>query len=210
MENNLLSLIIFAPLAGAAINWFVGRRVRDERFIGVVAVRLGRDLDARRFLSRLQIGRRAASLRRPVLDHIWTWLHSRHASAPTSARDGSPERNVRALRHVRRLPDSRLRRRLHARRSRLLSLLRVSEPVHVRDADARAGGQLRADVCRLGRRGPLFVPADRLLLRSQGSRRRREESVHHEPHRRLGLRPRHHADVLRHRFSQLLRESSGG
>ena len=37
MENNLLSLIIFAPLAGAAINWFVGRRVRDERFIGVVA-----------------------------------------------------------------------------------------------------------------------------------------------------------------------------
>ena len=37
MENNLLSLIIFAPLAGAAINWFVGRRVRDERFIGIVA-----------------------------------------------------------------------------------------------------------------------------------------------------------------------------
>ena len=37
MENNLLSLIIFAPLAGAAINWFIGRRVRDERFIGVVA-----------------------------------------------------------------------------------------------------------------------------------------------------------------------------
>jgi len=37
MENNLLSLIIFAPLAGAAINWFIGRRVRDERFIGIVA-----------------------------------------------------------------------------------------------------------------------------------------------------------------------------
>ena len=37
MENNLLSLIIFAPLAGAAINWFVGRRVRDERFVGIVA-----------------------------------------------------------------------------------------------------------------------------------------------------------------------------
>ena len=30
METNLLSIIIFAPLAGAAINWFVGRRVRDE------------------------------------------------------------------------------------------------------------------------------------------------------------------------------------
>ena len=37
MENNLLSLIIFAPLAGAAINWFVGRRLRNERFIGIVA-----------------------------------------------------------------------------------------------------------------------------------------------------------------------------
>ena len=37
MENNLLSLIIFAPLVGAAINWFAGRRVRDERFIGLVA-----------------------------------------------------------------------------------------------------------------------------------------------------------------------------
>ena len=37
METNLLSLIIFAPLAGAAINWFIGRRVRDERFIGIVA-----------------------------------------------------------------------------------------------------------------------------------------------------------------------------
>ena len=37
MENNLLSLIIFAPLAGAAINWFMGRRLRNEKFIGLVA-----------------------------------------------------------------------------------------------------------------------------------------------------------------------------
>jgi hypothetical protein len=34
VNNNLLSLIIFAPLAGAAINWLAGRRVRNERFIG--------------------------------------------------------------------------------------------------------------------------------------------------------------------------------
>ena len=60
MENNLLSLIIFAPLAGAAINWFVGRRVRNERFIGTRRVRVGGDLDARCVLSRLQIRRRAA------------------------------------------------------------------------------------------------------------------------------------------------------
>src|SRR5437764_247796 len=37
MQNNLLSLIIFAPLAGAAINWLVGRRLRNEQFIGIVA-----------------------------------------------------------------------------------------------------------------------------------------------------------------------------
>ncbi len=35
--NNYLCLIIFAPLVGAAINWFVGRRLRNETFIGVVA-----------------------------------------------------------------------------------------------------------------------------------------------------------------------------
>ncbi|HXI62475.1 MAG TPA: hypothetical protein VNF70_07175, partial [Pyrinomonadaceae bacterium] len=37
MQTNLLSLIIFAPLAGALINWLVGRRVRNEQFIGIVA-----------------------------------------------------------------------------------------------------------------------------------------------------------------------------
>ncbi len=37
MNSNLLSVIIFAPLAGAVINWFAGRRLRNERFIGIVA-----------------------------------------------------------------------------------------------------------------------------------------------------------------------------
>src|SRR2546423_15286714 len=37
MTNHWLSVIVFAPLAGALINWLVGRRVRSERFIGVVA-----------------------------------------------------------------------------------------------------------------------------------------------------------------------------
>ena len=36
-ENNLLSLIIFAPLAGAVINWLVGGRLKNELFSGVVA-----------------------------------------------------------------------------------------------------------------------------------------------------------------------------
>jgi hypothetical protein len=37
MENNLLSLIIFAPLAGLRSIGLLGWRVRDERFIGLVA-----------------------------------------------------------------------------------------------------------------------------------------------------------------------------
>ena len=36
-ENNLLSLIIFAPLAGAVINWLIGGRLRNEMFSGLVA-----------------------------------------------------------------------------------------------------------------------------------------------------------------------------
>jgi len=73
MENNLLSLIIFAPLAGAAINWFVGRRVRDERFIGVVACGSVAISTIVAFYLAFKSG---GALRSgtPLLDHIWTWL----------------------------------------------------------------------------------------------------------------------------------------
>ena len=37
MTNHWLSVVVFAPLVGAAINWLVGRRVQSERFIGAVA-----------------------------------------------------------------------------------------------------------------------------------------------------------------------------
>ena len=41
IENNFLSLIIFAPLAGAVINWLIGGYLKDkpysELFSGVVA-----------------------------------------------------------------------------------------------------------------------------------------------------------------------------
>jgi len=74
MENNLLSLIIFAPLAGAAINWFVGRRVRDERFIGVVACGSIAISTLVAFYLALGSGGALRS-ETPVLDHIWTWLH---------------------------------------------------------------------------------------------------------------------------------------
>ena len=45
-----------------------------------------------------------------------------------------------------------------------------------------------------GRR-PLLVPADRLLVHEAVGRRRRQEGVHRQPHRRLRLHPRDAADV---------------
>jgi len=73
MENNLLSLIIFAPLAGAAINWFVGRRVRDERLVGAVACGAVAVSTIVAFYLALMPGG-ALHSETPVLDHIWTWL----------------------------------------------------------------------------------------------------------------------------------------
>lgn len=73
METNLLSLIIFAPLAGAAINWFVGRRVRNERFIGAV----GCGSVAISTLVAFYLAFKSDGALRseaPLLDHIWTWL----------------------------------------------------------------------------------------------------------------------------------------
>ncbi len=73
METNLLSVIIFAPLAGAMINWFIGRRLRDERFIGLVAC--GSIAISTVFAFYLAFNSHGA-LRgeEPLLDHIWTWL----------------------------------------------------------------------------------------------------------------------------------------
>ena len=73
MESNLLSLIIFAPLAGAAINWFVGRRVRDERFIGTVACGSVAISTLVAFYLAFKSGGALRS-ETPLLDHIWTWL----------------------------------------------------------------------------------------------------------------------------------------
>ena len=73
METNILSLIIFAPLAGAAINWFIGRRVRDERFIGIVACgSVAISAIVAFYLAFMSGG--ALRTTTPVLDHIWTWL----------------------------------------------------------------------------------------------------------------------------------------
>jgi NADH-quinone oxidoreductase subunit L len=78
MSNHLLSLIIFAPLAGAAINWFAGRRLRHERFIGVVAcASVGVSTLIAFYLAfksngALHVGEPNDTT--PIMDHLWTWI----------------------------------------------------------------------------------------------------------------------------------------
>jgi NADH-quinone oxidoreductase subunit L len=73
METNLLSVIIFAPLAGAAINWFLGRRVRNERFIATVACgSVAISTLVAFYLAFNSHG--ALRTEEPLLDHIWTWI----------------------------------------------------------------------------------------------------------------------------------------
>jgi NADH-quinone oxidoreductase subunit L len=72
-ENNLLSLIIFAPLFGAAINWFLGRRLRSEPFIGLVACGAVAVSTIVAFLIAFKSDGALHSTA-PVIDHIWTWI----------------------------------------------------------------------------------------------------------------------------------------
>jgi NADH-quinone oxidoreductase subunit L len=73
VDNNLLSLIIFAPLAGAALNWFVGRRLRDERLIGLIACgSIGISTLVAFYLAFKSGG--ALRSTEPVFDHLWTWI----------------------------------------------------------------------------------------------------------------------------------------
>ena len=70
---------------------------------------------------------------------------------------------------------------LHGARGRLLPLLRLPEPVHVLHADAHPGQQLCGDVRGLGGRGPVLVPADRLLFPAALGVDRRQQGIHRQP-----------------------------
>jgi len=70
----MLRFIILAPLVGAAINWLVGRRVRNEAFIGAVA---SLSIAVSCALSLwLAFGTNGALVGEPrvILDHVWTWM----------------------------------------------------------------------------------------------------------------------------------------
>ncbi|MEZ5345315.1 MAG: NADH-quinone oxidoreductase subunit L [Pyrinomonadaceae bacterium] len=78
-ENNLLSLIIFAPLLGAVINWLIGGRLRNEMFSGVVACASVAVSCVVAFIIAFGVGTsNSGALFAPegkaVLDHIWTWI----------------------------------------------------------------------------------------------------------------------------------------
>jgi len=73
IQGHLLSLIIFAPLAGAVINWLVGRRLRNERFIGIVAcASVGISTLIAFYLAFKPDGALRAT--QPLMDHLWTWI----------------------------------------------------------------------------------------------------------------------------------------
>ncbi len=74
-ENNLLSLIIFAPLAGAVINWLIGGRLRNEMFSGLVACGSIAISCVTAFYLAFVAGGGALFIERPILDHIWTWVN---------------------------------------------------------------------------------------------------------------------------------------
>ena len=78
-ENNLLSLIIFAPLAGAVINWLIGGKLRSEVFSGVVACGAIAVSTIVAFMIAFgigtpHVGALFAPNGDPILDHIWTWI----------------------------------------------------------------------------------------------------------------------------------------
>ena len=76
-ENNFLSLIIFAPLAGAVINWLFGKRMNSELFSGAVACAAVGISCVVAFMVAFGIGTAhygALSAEKPILDHLWTWI----------------------------------------------------------------------------------------------------------------------------------------
>ena len=80
IENNLLSIIIFAPLLGAVINWLVGGRLKNELFSSAVACGSIAVSTVVAFMIAFGIGtpHNGAILDpkgQPVLDHIWTWIN---------------------------------------------------------------------------------------------------------------------------------------
>ena len=75
IENNLLSVIIFAPLIGAVINWLIGGRLKNELFSGVVACGSIAVSALVAFYIAFVADGGALFIEHPILDQIWTWIN---------------------------------------------------------------------------------------------------------------------------------------
>src|SRR5919205_4677219 len=75
MTNHLLSVVVFAPLAGALLCWLVGRKVRSESLIGAFACGSVAVSAVCAFVVAFT-GEGGGALRgtRPVFTHLWTWI----------------------------------------------------------------------------------------------------------------------------------------
>ncbi|HXF42899.1 MAG TPA: NADH-quinone oxidoreductase subunit L [Pyrinomonadaceae bacterium] len=74
IENNLLSIIIFAPLVGAVINWLIGGRLKNELFSGFVACGAIAISTVFAFYLAFVANGGALFIEKPILDHLWTWI----------------------------------------------------------------------------------------------------------------------------------------
>ena len=77
IENNLLSLIIFAPLVGAVVNWLIGGRLKNELFSSVVGCSTIAISTIAAFMLAFGIGTGqtgALWADKPIFDQIWTWI----------------------------------------------------------------------------------------------------------------------------------------
>lgn len=79
-ENNFLSLIIFAPLVGAVVNWIFGGwlKQRNEAIIGIIGCSAVGVACVVAFMAAFGIGTGQAGALyadAPLLDQIWTWIH---------------------------------------------------------------------------------------------------------------------------------------
>lgn len=79
VENNLLSIIIFAPLVGAIVNWLIGGRLKNETFSGLVAISTIAVSTVVAFMIAFGIGVSHPGALfnadgKPILDHLWTWM----------------------------------------------------------------------------------------------------------------------------------------
>jgi NADH-quinone oxidoreductase subunit L len=77
MTNQLLSVVVFAPLVGAVVCWLVGRKVRSETLIGAVACgSIAVSAISALLIAFTSWGGAALTSdpSAPVMSHLWTWI----------------------------------------------------------------------------------------------------------------------------------------